>query len=139
MFVNIMLNHLKSCYELSQVMVINGYYHVKSQGKNMSTHLKPLSSHVQPLFFSSVSMPIRKAIAFPSSAPPQVDDFLGDGTFGRVLLARDTNRERNRGEAASAGGLREKWGQFMDVLWLFIEFMNRHYLNLHYLKPQKIT
>eukprot|EP00435_Cladocopium_sp_Y103_P070274 s284_g35.t1 len=28
-----------------------------------------------------------------------VDDFLGDGTFGRVLLARDTNRERNRGEA----------------------------------------
>ena len=50
--------------------------------------------------FSNVSMPIRMAIAFPSSAPPQVDDFLGDGTFGRVLLARDTNRDRNRGEAA---------------------------------------
>lgn len=29
-----------------------------------------------------------------------VDDFLGDGTFGRVLLARDTNRERNRSEVA---------------------------------------
>ena len=72
--------------------------------------------------FSNVSMPIRMAIAFPSSAPPQVDDFLGDGTFGRVLLARDTNRERNRGEAATAGGLREKWGQFMDVFMIGCDF-----------------
>ena len=100
--------------------------------EKMSTHLKPcyiILNHVRPChlmfnpcFFLTFQCPSETAIAFPSSAPPQVDDFLGDGTFGRVLLARDTNRERNRGEAATAGGLREKWGQFMDVFMIGCDF-----------------
>jgi hypothetical protein len=49
-----------------------------------------------------------------------VDDFLGDGTFGRVLLARDMNRERNRGEAARGRWFERKMG---TVYGCYNEFM----------------
>jgi hypothetical protein len=73
-----------------------------------------------PCFFLTFQCPSETAIAFPSSAPPQVDDFLGDGTFGRVLLARDMNRERNRGEAARGRWFERKMG---TVYGCYNEFM----------------
>ena len=75
-----------------------------------------MSSHVQPLFFQRFK-------AHQNGPQPshrrrlQVDDFLGDGTFGRVLLARDTNRERNRGEARTSVGGRWSGGNATDGNW----------------------